>query len=162
MHKFLSVTPPPLGRPPSVKATSSDANAAYRPRPYYFSEDEAERSWEQEKAERAQSASRSSGATSSSKPKPRQQSLSERGELPNWEAPYDYPVKSTEKEVEETGTIIQSRHVRPSLPVKQDQRPVINERVRPASFYERVRLDDRDYFDGRFVRPEVAYYQFRS
>ena len=160
MEKFLSSTPPPLGRAPSVKATSSDANAAYRPRPYYFSEDEAERSWEQERMERAKGTS-PNGATSKDEGQ-RQLPLDERHELPDWQPRYSSPARFTDKPAEESGTIIQSRHVRPWLPLKQDQRPVINERVRPASFYERVRLDDRDYFEGRFARPEIAYYQYRS
>ncbi|OQV25179.1 hypothetical protein BV898_00868 [Hypsibius exemplaris] len=135
----------PLGTPPppAAPSSSSDASAAYRPRPYYFTAEEAElvenevfrRTAQQEgKRVKEEQARRLAGG-------------GEQQESPR---------------VEEQVAIIQSQNVRPSLPVKRNQRPVVNERVRPASFYERIRFDDRDFQEGRFVRPEMVYYQYRS
>jgi hypothetical protein len=139
--KLVSSKAPILGTPPPVTPSSSDASAAYRPRPYYFTAEEAER---EEKETRKMESNR------------RRETEEVRR---NMEEEQRRVV--AEKEHEQM-TLIQSRNVRPNLPVKRNQRPVVSERVRPASFYERIRFDDRDFQEGKFVRPEMVYYQYRS
>lgn len=131
---YLAGKVPELGSPPTVTPTSSDGNAAYRPRPYYFSTIEESENLEKNRLVNHKTHV-SQKETISQSPRDREPQM-----------------------------IIQSRHVRPSMPLPRNpnHRPIVNERVRPASFYERMRFDDMQEFqEGRFVRPEMVYYQYR-
>ncbi|XP_055327786.1 uncharacterized protein LOC129581001 isoform X2 [Paramacrobiotus metropolitanus] len=136
---YMAPKIPDVGSPAAAAAapTGSDASAAYRPRPYYFSTVE-----ENEKGKVKTSSKTALVAEFRNKPV---QEITE-GDIT--------------ASLRESQMIVQS-YVRPSMPLKRNQRPVVNERIRPASFYERIRFDDQDFQEGRFVRPELIYYQYR-